>query len=153
MNKITLHPLPQRDSKSYCGPSVLAALSGKSYGEVLDLIERVVNHQEAREIKWMRFDALHDCVLALGFKTEAEYLDDDGSAGCCTLEEWIAGRDYLAADMGDDPANDTWVLMLTRHFVIVQGDIFLDNHTKQPVPIREAPFMDKLVRKALKVMQ
>lgn len=151
MSKLPLHHLPQRADKIYCGPAVLAALSGKSYSEVLMLIERVINHRETREIKWMSFDALHECILALGFKAEPEYLDDDGPEGCCILGKWIVGRDYLARDMGDDPANDTWVLMLTKHFVIVQGDFFLDNHTKQPVPIREAPFMGKLVRKALKV--
>lgn len=153
VDKIRLHPLPQENGKKYCGPSVLAALSGKPYAEVLMLAERVTCHQDPREIKRMSFSALHECIVDLGFKTEAEHLDDDGADSCVTMAEWIKGRDYLAVDMGDDPANDTWVLNLTGHFVIVQGGFFLDNHTKLPVPISEAPFMGKLVRKALKVMR
>ena len=54
--------------------------------------------------------------------------------------------------MGDDPERDTWVLNVTNHFVVVQGNLFLDNHTKNLVPIKKAPGLKKRVRNTIKIM-
>ncbi len=126
MTKLRLYtPSKNPAGKSYCGPTVLSAITGKSYNEVLSVIDFVIGKDSAREIKWMKFDDLQRCLVQCGFETEVEILDDDcPTEELCTLDEWIKGRDFVGEDMGDDPKNDTWILLLTKHFVIVQGDLF-----------------------------
>ena len=144
-------PQKNKSGKTYCGPTVLSALSGKSYKDVLVFIDVVLGTGCSRETKWMKFYDLHSCIQRLGFRAEVEILDDCEVKNLCSLEDWIKGRDFLSEEMGDDPLNDVWVIALTKHFVIVQGDSFLDNHTAKPVPIASAPFQKKRVRKAIKV--
>lgn len=153
MKKLKLHtPSKNPAGKTYCGPTVLSALTGMSYQAVLSVIDSVVGQEKSRETKWMNFDDLHSCLSKCGFKTEIDILDDDcPTEKLCTLEDWIKGRDFIAREMGDDPENDTWILFLTKHFVLVQGDLFLDNRTGKPVPILSAPGLKRRVRKIIKV--
>ena len=153
MEKLKLRT-PQKNpaGQSYCGPTVLSAITGKPYNEVLSFIDSVIGKDSARELKWMKFDDLHACIVALGFKTEVEILDDDCSTeNLCTLKDWIKGRDFIAEEMGDNPKNDIWILLLTKHFVIVQGDLFVDSQVGKPVPVSSAPGLTKKVRRAIKV--
>ena len=140
---------------TYCGPALLTVLSGKDYNEMASLAEKVIDRPTNHAAKWMKFSDLHDCVLKLGYSVEAEYLDVDAADDQNpppTLGEWLFNRDFLGAEMGDDTVNDTWLLNLTGHFVMVQGDNFLDNHTNEPVALRDAPFLHKQVRNAMKVL-
>lgn len=150
---INLHALKPIDGqKMYCGPTIISALSGKTYQESLNFIKHIVGPERSREIKWMTFDELHLCISKLGFSAYAEPLiGKDDANNPPTLRQWIRNRDYIGKEMGDDPEKDTWVLHVTDHFVLVQGDKFLDNHTKAPVPIEKAPGRLKFVRNIIKV--
>jgi hypothetical protein len=150
---IHLHNLkPLAGQKMYCGPAVISALSGKPYIESLAFIKRIVGPERSREIKWMTFDELHWCISKLGFSAYAESLVGENDANNPpTLRQWIRNRDYIARDMGDDPERDTWVLNVTDHFVVVQGNLFLDNHTKVSVPVEKAPGLKRYVRNIIKV--
>jgi hypothetical protein len=153
ISMIKLHDLkPIAGQKMYCGPTVISALSGKSYQESLVFIKHIVGPERAREIKWMTFDELHLCISKLGFSAYADcFKEDRDPENFPTLQQWIRNRDYIAKDMGDDPEKDTWVLHVTNHFVVVQGNWFLDSYTKVPVPIEKAPGLKKLVRNTIKV--
>lgn len=140
--------------KTYCGPTVLSSLSGKSYNDTISFINRITCHSTHRETKWMSFDALQDCIISLGFHVEADYFDlKDDSNPLPTMKTWINNRDSIGYEMGDDPENDTWVLNLTRHFVLIQGNSFVDNHAEKIITINEAPFQRKRIKRILKVWQ
>lgn len=150
---IKLH-IPKRNKrgKTYCGPTVLSSLSGKSYNDTISFINRITCHSTHRETKWMSFDALQDCIINLGFHVEADYFDlKDDANPLPTMKTWINNRDYIGYEMGDDPMHDTWVLNLTNHFVLIQGNSFVDNHVVDIITINEAPFQRKCIKKILKV--
>lgn len=112
-------PQSSLDGETYCGPTVISVLSGLSYDESIGLIKRVKGDVLPENIRWMKFSDLHDCILYMGFRVEADYLE--GETQFQTLESWIAGRNDIGHEMGDDPENDTWLINLTNHFILIQG--------------------------------
>ena len=151
--KIKLHnPKRNKRGKTYCGPTVLSSLSGKSYNDTISFINRNTCHNTSRETKWMSFDDLQNCIINLGFHVEADYFDlKDDSNPLPTMKTWIKNKDSIGYEIGDDPLHDTWVLNITDHFVLIQGNSFVDNHAAGIIAINKAPFQRKRIKKIIKI--
>jgi hypothetical protein len=127
----------------YCGPAALCAVTGMPYEE----IREVVNHNRSRKptqgITGMCNSeiahALHD--LGIKYKGFAPVIDSSKRRfrKFPTLNQFLKGRSQKEID-------STLIISLSEHFVTVRGFLFVDNHTKHPVLVWNAPHLKSRVR-------
>lgn len=139
---IKLKPIKRKtgDANIYCGPAALCAVTGKPYEEVRTMINNIRDRASNTAVKGMWPTELRRCLRRLGFygvwwKPETERP---------TLAKFLRDRPK-------DMINQTLIIELTGHYVTVKGRKFIDNHTKVPVFIRQAPFRRKRVIRYLAV--
>lgn len=132
-----LHNPKRQDGSThmYCGPAALCAISGDSYERVRKIVNtRIRFRKENQGITSMAMSEVKDALYHLGFNCTWNPANVKGM----TLNQYLKSR-------REHEKNVTLVINLTDHFVVVQGDKLVDNHTTIPVHIAIAPWKRKRV--------
>lgn len=144
-NKVKLKPIVHdKGTVLWCGPAVLAAISGQKTSVVHQVLEGV---RGCTGIKGVREGELRSAALTLGYKlTPLAYADILTAATPSspqtypTLAQWTRKNRALLAQ-------HTVIITVTGHYVVVSGNTFVDNHTKEPVRLKKAPHRRCRVRR------
>jgi hypothetical protein len=117
----------------FCGPTVVAAITGRPYAEVT----RIIRHQTGRRaIMGTSIGELASCLAHLGYEVGRGERQDDRP----TLARWARRR------TGEQRAR-MCIVEVTGHWVLVHSRWFLDTKTKgKPVLLKDAPGRRKRVK-------
>lgn len=146
---------PPRDTQNtmFCGAYCLMAITGKTHEQACRTIRRANGWPQSRPIK-----GLWNVELVKAFKYTGERLtlhhrflgkikheklaQGDGEAP--TLAKWL--RDRRGEDL-----HQTYLIVLSTHFVIVSGNQFIDTYTREPVKVDDAPHRRALVQEVWRI--
>jgi len=140
-----LHIPSKRNGRKrwYCGPFAIAAITGCSFEQAREW----ANLAKGRE-------NLNTGICSM---TDGQVRDALGMAGyTAVISHWNRGekkltfKEFLKLPRGPD---DVHLVSLTDHFVTVQGNYFIDNHTGHRVLVDYAPWQRKRVRIAWGVIK
>jgi len=125
----------------YCGPAALCAISGWTYEEVRSEVNGVRRRKYNQGITGMHNHEMKKALWSMGFVMEQVncYRLYDENNKQFTLNQFLKPR----------PKSDktrTMLINVTGHYVTVQGDKLVDNHTGNPVHIAIAPWKRKKVQ-------
>lgn len=131
--------LPAPGHNRYCGPGVVATLTGLDTAEAAALIRRAT---AKRSVRGMYREELRRSLILAGFDVGTWY---EFAPRGITMREWIRetwrGRDQ----------NRAIVVNVTGHYITVAGGWWIDNVVKEPQPLAEYPKMRQRVRHHLTV--
>ena len=112
-------------SSLWCGPAAIAAVTGYDTATIHRVARSVCNR---RRLAGMYLSELAATLQALGAKNTLHRL----SGKLPTLAQWLKAHTQTLR-------NKTVVLVVGNHYVTVSGRYFIDNHTVDAVPLRDAP--------------
>lgn len=131
--RVTLKPIVHdRATTLWCGPAVLAAISGQPTSAIHRVLQGVTGRAT---IKGVCNQELCKAALKLGHQLIALPPNDVISlryATYPTLARWTRQNAALLAQ-------HTVIIQVTGHYVAVSGRTFVDSHTKVPVSLKRAP--------------
>lgn len=114
-----------RNGNRYCGPLVIAAITGLTSGEAAAKVRTVTNR---RAIRGMTRGEVEATLLALGHKLTVTPV-----VGRMTLGQWL------------QTSRSPWtpyIIGITSHVVVIKGNMFCDTFTNgEWVPLTKAPHM------------
>ena len=133
---MNLYVPPKRTPGWYCGPFALAVLSGLSF----EKIRAIINHHKGRRTNaGVRITTNEQLILSakdVGF--ELKEFRHFSSTSRPTLAAYVKSRSY-------DERSIPLLVWVTSHYVIIHGERFIDNHTKEWVDINKTPWRRKRV--------
>ena len=127
----------------YCGPAALCAITGWNYEDVRTFVnEDVRGRKHNQGITSMHDSEMTKTLWAMGWIAEkmncySLYSDAKGTKRY-TLNQFLKNR-------REHERNCILLISVTDHYVTVEGDHLVDNHTKIPVRIEIAPWKRKRV--------
>ncbi len=129
-----------RPRKVYCGPYAMAALTGLS----VDYIERQINHRRGKKpsssVRWTNsYDLQYVGTMAC-----LRMGDFEKVLGEKTFARWLRERK-------PDEVNAKYLVLVTGHWVAVEGRKMIDNWTRTPTFIRKAPHRRKRVQVVIRI--
>lgn len=133
-----LHAVSKSSRKRirWCGPSAIAAITGMSYDDALQATKDTTGR---RIVKWMRNWEMFATLQQLGYSL-------------IKIEATVDGRTATLARFGKkrqpEWMNETILLNVTRHYVVMRGRKIVDNRTEEPVFLRQYPKRRVRVRHA-----
>lgn len=130
-----------RPRKVYCGPYAVAALTGLS----LEYIERKINHRRGKKhnssVRWVNGHDLHYvCIMANIRAGDVELRLDEKK----TFARWLRERT-------PEQVKAKYLVLVTGHWVAVEGRKMIDNWTRTPTFIRKAPHRRKRVQVVIRI--
>lgn len=137
-----LHTPKQRGKgkRWYCGPFAFAAITGYSFEDTREVLNWNMGRPHNTGICGIENGTMLKALNAEGFKPS---LREDLSYTRETFAQWLKRFDRLKSAV--------YLLELTSHYVLVQDDWFIDNHSKHKVHISQAPWKRKRVLKVWKI--
>lgn len=132
-----LHPAPGTPL-SFCGPTAIASITGRTVAEVEQAIvaHRAEHGQPRRDqkrgavVRTMWSNEVAPVVERLGWRVAEEQRGEFR-----TFAQWQRER-------GAGP----YLVLITRHFVAVSGEQFVDTRNREPIPLAKAPYRRKRVK-------
>jgi len=141
MNKLMNVPA-RKKGRWYCGPYVMAAITGQSFEVIRTAINRAKGRPDTRGVCGVHPRQLKTAFRTLGWKYfptyECKYAD-----GKMTLKQ------FMKSINGDD--DSIYVVYITGHYVAVQGDMFIDTFSTHKVSTAFAPRTGKTVKAVYKM--
>lgn len=136
--KLLVPPARAGNKRWYCGPYVMAAITGESF----ETIRRAINYQKQRPettgvcsvMPWQLQDALYE----LGWK-----------ASLVHTPEKLKLKDLLKAEVLDPRC--MYIIWITGHYIAVQGEDFIDTFTTHKVNKAYAPRQGKIVKEVYRI--
>lgn len=141
MNKL-LNPPARKKGRWYCGPYVMAAITGESFETIRAAINRAKGRPETRGVCGVMPRQLKAAFKELGWKNFPTY-DCKYADGKMTLKAFMKG-----IKVDDD---SIYVVYITGHYVAVQGDMFIDTFSTHKVSTAFAPRTGKTVKAVYKM--
>lgn len=133
---MTLHSVVGQRTKSggqiYCGPTAVMAITGRPYTEVQPAMNRVRMRKETAAIMGVAAADVLATLYQFGYWASLVPSTDDYPYRGKTIAKVLRERT-------PEQVNQTWIIQTRDHFAVVKGRKFIDNHTKKPVWIRNAP--------------
>ena len=134
--------LPKKRAKGrwYCGPHAIGAITGESFETVRAAINRYRGRAPNIGVTGMHSHEGKAALNYLGYDLDKRYHAMYGPGeGPPTFKQWLKR-----------PRNEDqiWLVELTTHYVIVQGDWFIDNHTEGKTHVAYAPHQRARVKRA-----
>lgn len=130
--KHKLYSAVREDGKrTYCGPAAYMALTGRSYESARRCINRVRGCKDNTGITGLRMLHLQRALERAG-KTVKKGRVFYRKLGFPTLKQWIDSRSKEERD-------SVCLVLTSTHFQVVYRNQFIDNHTKVPVKVDDAP--------------
>lgn len=142
-----LHPIKSsRENRIYCGPTAVATITGRS----IECVEAWINtYRRKRQDKVVVASQPFELVYALkelGYKAvrTERYDVENKNIQKPTLAKWLRSR---------KDRNQVYIIHITNHYVTVKGNKLIDNHTMEPVFIRQAPHRRARVHSVIHVVE
>lgn len=127
--------------KTYCGPYALAALTGLSVDYIEEQINRYREKKPDASVKWVNGYELNHAGGQANFRMGEPMLLRPEKK---TFARWLRERTL-------DEINAKYLVLLTGHWVAVEGRKMTDTWTKQPTFIRRAPHRRKKVQVVIRI--
>ena len=135
----------QNDQKGrvMCGTAAISAVTGNPVSCVKEFIYRVKGR---RYVCSMSVKQVVDTLRLMGYSADVKAINvlKGNALKAPTFARWLRERENV---------NEVYVLLLTDHFVAVNGRKMVDNHTMEPVFIGKAPWRRKRVRWTIRIQK
>jgi hypothetical protein len=135
-----------RTGNRYCGPLVIAAITGMSTSEAARSLRRITGRQSA--VKSVNHQEIMATLSALGYvmrRTEIPRHLADVSIFGVKVRKWIGPTFTEWLRTRPDP-NAAYVVHIPRHYLLVKGRKMVDTHTDgEWTWLRDAPHRRKRV--------
>jgi hypothetical protein len=115
----------------FCGAFSLMAITGKTHDQAKRSIRRANGWTKSKRVMGLRTTALLRTFRHCGYKTHT-IIDDYHVKNKITMKEWINSRTA-------EQKNQCFLINITEHFVIINGNSFIDTYTGVPVKLDDAP--------------
>jgi hypothetical protein len=146
-----------RKGNRYCGPLVIAAITGKSTAEAAASLRRITGRESA--VKKVRHDELIATLSALGFvmrrMTIPRRVADVPMFGR-KVRKWIGPTltEWLRTGRDRQHENSPYIVHVSHHYLLVKGRKMIDTFTDgEWTWLREAPHRRKRVLSAWRIEQ
>lgn len=144
-----------RTGNRYCGPLVIAAITGMSTADAAASLRRITGRTSA--VKRVKNTELVATLSALGFvmrRIEVPKRLADVPMFGRTVRKWIGPTltEWLRTGRDRPHRNAAYIVHLSNHFLLVKGRKQIDTHTDgQWTWLRDAPHRRKRVRHAWRI--
>ena len=102
------------------------AITGSDYPEIRRRINALRGRRDSAPVASMWPQEVRSVLKSYGYRV---------------LHRWVMKKPTVARWLRErENRKQLVVLITTRHFAVVYGNRYIDNHTKEPVFIRQAPF-------------
>lgn len=136
---MSLHAITHDNrSKLWCGLAALATVTGRPTSECATLLRQIRGGKPVKGV--------HTFELRRAFEKLGYQVTHVPGRRKITLAAWL--RDYANAYQ-----DHAVVVVVSNHFVAVEGRKFCDSHTKQPVFLKAAPWRRARVHDAFQVIR
>lgn len=105
---------PPKRTKMWCGPSALAIITGEDYETCRATLSKITN----RPVMGVHNCDMRSALNRFGYGMDARWFKPDS-----TLAQWLKDRN----------SKSLFLVVLSNHYIVVQGRKACDNHTKTPV--------------------
>ena len=129
-----------RPRQVYCGPYAIAALTGLSIAFVEDQINFRREKKFGSSVRWTNGHDLH----FVGRQAHLQMGEFEKILGAKTFARWLRERT-------PEQVKSKYLVLVTGHWVAVEGRKMIDNITRTPTFIRKAPHRRKKVQVVIKV--
>jgi len=140
MNKLLNVPAREK-GRWYCGPYVMAAVTGESFETIRAAINHAKGRPSTRGVCSVRPRHLKHAFMGLGWRTFTTYHHADSPK--MTLKQ------FMKSIRDDD--DSIYVVYITGHYVAVQGDMFIDTFSTHKVSTAFAPRAGKTVKEVYRM--
>lgn len=146
MSRRKLRTPDKEGRKVYCGPFSLMAVTGWSLNQCMRRIRKANKWDPKREIKGMWNTEIERTLKAAGIPiSKTTYVKGSFMhADPPTLTKWL--RDRSAADK-----RAMYLVTLTGHFVVVNGNEFIDTFSVTPVKVDDCPHRRARVHEVFRI--
>ena len=140
MNKL-FNPPSREKGRWYCGPYVVAAITGESFDVIRTAINRAKGRPDTRGVCSVQPWQLKQAFKDLGWKISTMYHHAESP------------KMRLKAFMKSIPEDDDslYVVYITGHYVAVQGSMFIDTFSKHKVNTAFSPQAGKTVKEVYRL--
>ena len=138
MNKL-MNPPAREKGRWYCGPYVMAAVTGESFETIRAAINRAKGRPDTRGVCSVQPRQLKTAFAELGWKHFTVYSRE--------YEDKLTLKQFMKSIT----TNDIYVVWVTGHYVAVQGDMFIDTFSKHKVGTAYAPRAGKTVKEVYRM--
>jgi len=131
MNNRELYIPDTRASKTrvFCGAFTIMALTGRSHEQVKDRLREVNDWSTSKRIMGMWTWEVTNALRSYGIaNTQKKYAKKDRP----TLAKWLRDR-------RGEQVHNCYLITLTHHYVLVNGNQFIDTFTQEPVHVDDCP--------------
>lgn len=132
-------PAPRTNNRRfYCGPFAICAITGAEHDEVRAKINAERQRRPNTPVTGTFPGELRSVLRTYGYLLDQEwdfrsaYDRSDFGGKAPTFAAWLRQRK-------GDSLKTLYFVQLNGHYVVVKGRKMIDNHTKTPVFIRQAP--------------
>jgi len=140
MNKL-FNPPSREKGRWYCGPYVVAAVTGESFDVIRTALNRAKGRPVSRGVCSVQTQELRKAFKELGWDSTVTYHHVENPK--------MRLKDFMKSLDPDD--TDSYVVYITGHYVAVQGDIFIDTYSKHKVSTVYSPQAGKTVKQVYRM--
>ena len=140
MNKLLNVPAREK-GKWYCGPYVMAAVTGESFNTIRTAINRAKRRPDTRGVCSVRPRELKNAFMGLGWRTVTTYHHAESPK--------MRLKEFMKSIRDDD--DSIYVVYITGHYVAVQGQMFIDTFSKHKVNTTFSPQAGKTVKEVYRL--
>lgn len=143
MNKLMNVPARPK-GRWYCGPYVLAAITGESFDTIRAAVNRAKGRPLTRGVCSVMPRHLLTAFRELGWKHFTSY-------DCKYADDKLTLKNFMKGIRLDD--DSIYVVYITGHYVAVQGGTFIDTFSTHKVSTAFAPRTGKTVKAVYKMSE
>lgn len=136
--------------KAYCGPFALMAVTGLSLAAARKHICRANGWQEGRRIAGLYESELVNAFRSAGIPINRYRLRSKDGGAIRWKRDFPTFTRWLNQRTGEEK-RAMFLVALTGHYVMVNGNDFIDNHTRELVKLDDAPHRRARVRAVYKI--
>lgn len=140
-----LHPITKApgDKSVYCGPAAVMALTGKTHAQAQRAFNRIRRHaKDHYRVRSATTGEIVKVLLNAGVEvTRTHNYSHISTRKRPTFARWLRERQY-------EEVRGCFVVLVTGHVMVVRGNEFIDNFTKEPVKVDDAPHRRTRVQSA-----
>jgi len=134
-------PEKRKKGRWFCGPYAIGVVTGRSFEDIRTAVNERRNRPPNTGVCGM-YDYEIEAVLNMfGYGMDKCWSDGGRSKDRITLKKWLEKP---------RPEGHVYIVVLTRHFVVVTDDWLIDNHTNGKVNIAYAPHLRAKVKRVHK---
>ena len=141
MTKLLNPPSREKGKRWYCGPFVIAAVTGFSFEPIRSALNRAKGRPISRGVCSVQTQELRKAFKELGWDSTVTYHHAENPK--------MRLKDFMKSLDPDD--TDIYVVYITGHYVAVQGDIFIDTYSKHKVSTVYSPQAGKTVKQVYRM--